>query len=162
MNILITGPPGCGKTTLITKICSSFRHLQPVGFYTEEVRDIDTARRVGFDIVTLDGKRIPLARVDRSRGKHGPSVGKYRVDVSAFERLVIPILREAETSSLAVIDEIGKMELFSREFQAQVRKLLDSAATVVLGTIPCPRDGRERTGIAFVDMIRACDKDGRT
>lgn len=42
------------------------------GFYTEEVRGPGSGARgrgrgarIGFDVVTLDGKRGPLARVDR-------------------------------------------------------------------------------------------------
>lgn len=40
------------------------------GFYTEEVRGGGTDRtrqgpRLGFDVVTLDGQRGPLARVER-------------------------------------------------------------------------------------------------
>ena len=32
------------------------------GFYTEEVRNSQKGSRVGFDVVTLDGQRGPLAR----------------------------------------------------------------------------------------------------
>ena len=40
------------------------RNLQvPVqGFYTEEIRD-ERGRRSGFDVVTFEGSRGPLARV---------------------------------------------------------------------------------------------------
>ena len=41
------------------------------GFYTQEVREEVRGRggkRVGFDIVTFDGKRGPLARTDRYKG----------------------------------------------------------------------------------------------
>jgi GTP1/Obg family GTP-binding protein len=37
-NILITGIPGIGKTTLIRKIADALRHIHPVGFYTAEIR----------------------------------------------------------------------------------------------------------------------------
>ena len=33
------------------------------GFYTEEVRNSPKGSRVGFDVVTLNGQRGPLARV---------------------------------------------------------------------------------------------------
>ena len=38
-----------------------------------------------------------------------------------------------------VIDEIGKMELFSQSFIRAVRQTLDSSACTVLGTIPIPK-----------------------
>ena len=54
---------GIGKTTLVHKICKKLESSTfPIkGFYTEEVRS--GRRRIGFDIVTLDGKRAPLARL---------------------------------------------------------------------------------------------------
>lgn len=54
---------GAGKTTLIKKIYSQLKqqNIEPNGFYTEEIRD-NTGRRIGFDVVTLDGKRGKLAR----------------------------------------------------------------------------------------------------
>ena len=52
-----------GKTTLIHKTCDALQKcgIPLHGFYTEEIRT--GGRRIGFDVVTLDGKRGPLARV---------------------------------------------------------------------------------------------------
>lgn len=49
------------------RICESIlqqsQHLPCCGFYTEDVRD-NTRSRIGFDVVTLDGKsRTPLSRI---------------------------------------------------------------------------------------------------
>ncbi len=38
-NILITGPPRVGKTTLIKRLFEELTHHHPVGFYTEEIRE---------------------------------------------------------------------------------------------------------------------------
>lgn len=38
-----------------------------------------------------------------------------------------------------VIDEIGKMELFSQPFVRSVRQTLDSSSCAILGTIPIPK-----------------------
>lgn len=38
-----------------------------------------------------------------------------------------------------LIDEIGKMELFSQSFIRSVRETLDSARCTILGTIPVPK-----------------------
>lgn len=38
-----------------------------------------------------------------------------------------------------VIDEIGKMELFSQSFIRSVRQTLDSSSYTILGTIPIPK-----------------------
>ncbi len=38
-NLLITGLPGIGKTTLIKKLSEELKVLHPAGFYTEEIRE---------------------------------------------------------------------------------------------------------------------------
>jgi nucleoside-triphosphatase len=57
------GLPGIGKTTLVQKVCNMLRDggFSVKGFFTEELRKGGT--RVGFDVVTLDGKRGALARL---------------------------------------------------------------------------------------------------
>ncbi|KAH8295663.1 hypothetical protein KR018_002167 [Drosophila ironensis] len=135
--------PGVGKTTLIQKICAKLQKDSPPrirGFYTEEVRG-PNGQRVGFDVVTLAGNRGILARENSPSDNRRPQVGKYSVYVQDFEDLVLPLLtkkgadhREGERE-LLVIDEVGKMELFSRRFEASFRSLLDQK-TPLLVTIP--------------------------
>ncbi len=59
--ILLTGPPQCGKTTVVHRVPENFPG-QAAGFYTREVRV--AGRRVGFEIVTLDGDVAWLSHVD--------------------------------------------------------------------------------------------------
>lgn len=68
-------------------------------------------------------------------------VGKYAVDVAGFEALALPELQPSPTVRLFVVDEVGRMELFSRAFFPAVQALLD-AAPMVLGTVPAARPGR--------------------
>ncbi|NXA38158.1 NTPCR triphosphatase, partial [Eudromia elegans] len=139
---------GVGKTTLIQKATQALKSagVSIDGFYTEEVRE--GGRRTGFDVVTLSGKRGPLSRVrytsDSSASRRECRVGQYVVDVASFEQLVLPLLRNVNLGSdaerkICVIDEIGKMELFSQPFIHAVRQTLASSGTVVLGTIPVPK-----------------------
>ncbi len=108
------------------------------GFFTEEVRR--RGRRIGFDVVTLDGQRAPLARA----GAPGPRVSRYGVDVASFERLAVRTLDAALSrhAPVLVIDEIGKMELFSERFVDLLGPIFDPAAqSAVLGTV---MQGRHR------------------
>ena len=87
--VLVTGQPGCGKTTAVKTLVDELRAsgASVRGFYTDEV--LQGGRRVGFDIVSVpDGRRGPLAR----KGAAGPKVGQYGVDVAGFERLALPTL----------------------------------------------------------------------
>ena len=139
--ILLTGPPGCGKTTVVRKVADLLRGGAS-GFFTDEVRD-DKGQRIGFQVTSLDGKQGELARKGPGAG---PRVGSYLVNVKDFERIVLPSL-EVEAGRVLLIDEIGKMECFSEEFIRRVEKAFE-AETSILATIPL------RGGGAFIDSFR--------
>ncbi len=106
------------------------------GFYTRELRE--GGRRVGFEVVTLDGRRGRLAHVD-VRGPH--RVGKYGVDLPSFEATGVDALERAvRDRDLIIIDEVGKMELFSDRFRRAVEEAVASGkpvlATVMLAPHP--------------------------
>ncbi|KAM6922429.1 cancer-related nucleoside-triphosphatase [Lycodopsis pacificus] len=147
-HVFLTGPPGVGKTTLVQKACEALVSSGAAveGFYTEEVRE--GGRRVGFDVVTVTGERGHLSRVrDAAGSPHGGreyTVGQYVVDLPSFENLALPLFRNVGSAGggggkVFVVDEIGKMELFSQPFVRAVRQTLDSSSCTVLGTIPIPK-----------------------
>jgi nucleoside-triphosphatase len=125
-NILITGLPGVGKTTLIKRLSQKLTDLHPVGFYTEEIRERGV--RKGFYMISLDGRRGILSHVDIK----GPfKIGKYGVDVESFERFLDSIPFFDPETRLIVIDEIGKMECLSYKFKGLLKRVLDSERIVV-------------------------------
>jgi nucleoside-triphosphatase len=134
-NILITGLPGVGKTTLVKKLVEGLKQFHPVGFYTEEIREEGT--RKGFELISLDGRRGLLSHTD-IQGPH--RVGKYKVDVKGFEAFLgsIPLL--TPSTRLVIIDEIGKMECFSERFKECLRECLNSEKWV-LATIALKGSG---------------------
>ncbi|MFH1372242.1 MAG: NTPase [bacterium] len=153
-NLLITGMPGVGKTTLIKKLVAELATLHPVGFYTREIRQGGVRR--GFELVTLDGQRQVLAAVDiRSRYR----VGKYRVDVAAFEEVIENIPYRDPSSHLAIIDEIGKMECMSQKFHFLVNRILESdkllIATVAARGSGLIADVRQRRDIVLFEITRS-------
>ena len=100
------------------------------GFYTEEIRSQGV--RQGFKLVTLDGCIATLAHIDiHSQYK----VSKYGVDIDSLDRVGVSALDKAvQQCDLVVIDEIGKMELFSVNFRQAVLQIIDSGKRI-LGTI---------------------------
>ena len=120
-NILMTGLPGCGKTTLFKRLAAELGKLRPVGFYTEEIRDAGV--RTGFALKSLEGREGVLAHVDFYSSQR---VGKYGVDVAGFEAFLEAIHLERPDAGLVMIDEIGNMECLSRRFQRRVKEVLDS------------------------------------
>jgi nucleoside-triphosphatase len=126
-NILLTGPPGCGKTTVISGFAGRLRDLRLAGFYTQEMRE--QGQRVGFEAISLSGRRALLAHV-RSRSRH--RVGRYGVEPDQLEPLVQEELARTREVDAYLIDEVGKMELFCPAFVEAVPRLLDDAIPVVL------------------------------
>jgi len=133
--VLLTGLPGCGKTTAVMQVLEDLNCKNVVGFYTQEIREVGlpagrmAGSRKGFSWTRLDGATGILAHVDiKSRAK----VGKYGVDVAGFEESVVPVLDiEQSDAELFVIDEIGKMECLSGKFVAAVRRLFASEKSVL-------------------------------
>jgi nucleoside-triphosphatase len=120
-NLLITGRPGVGKTTLLLKALE-LSGLKARGFYTEEIRE--GGQRRGFRVRTFGGGECVFSHTG-FKGK--PRVGRYGVDVEGFEATALPELEEAlGGGGLIVIDEIGKMELLSDRFKDMVHEALES------------------------------------
>jgi len=127
---LITGKPGVGKTTLVQKIIERMRSVNMAGFCTAEIRCLGS--RLGFELQGLNGERRTLAHVEiDSRNR----VGRYGVDTNGFEEFLEALDLLNPDVELIVIDEIGKMELFSNRFQSLVRYALNSDKQV-LASIP--------------------------
>src|SRR5437660_900104 len=83
-NVLLTGPPSCGKTTVVRRLVERLADLRVAGFYTQELRE--GGGRVGFEAIGVStGQHAILARVrPRSRRR----VGRYGVEPAALAPLV--------------------------------------------------------------------------
>ena len=161
--LLLTGRPGVGKTTVIKALVQALGERAD-GFYTEEIRERGV--RQGFRLVGLrgdysprskatcacaqcrwEGERATLAHV-RLKGRGRPRVGRYGVDVAAVDRVGVAALERATAPGrVVIIDEIGKMELFSPAFKAAVLAAVDSQAPVIAAVMARPHP--------WVDALKA-------
>jgi nucleoside-triphosphatase THEP1 len=139
-NIMLTGPPRCGKSTVIEKFVQQF-HKPITGFFTREIREKE--RRVGFSIITLDGKEGVLAHEENKSKRR---VGKYGVNIDDLERIAVPSMIPAKPDQIVIIDEIGKMECFSLLFRETLIQTLDSP-NLVIGSIA-------QKGNPFIEKIK--------
>ena len=150
---LLTGVPGSGKTSILKEVLAQVGKSAG-GFYTEEIR-VGGVRH-GFKIVTLDGQGATLAHIDTQSSYR---VSKYGVDLAALEGVAVPAIRKAiQECDIVVIDEIGKMELFSPSFREAVLKAIESGKRV-LGTImlkphPWADQIKQHPGVKVVPVTR--------
>jgi nucleoside-triphosphatase THEP1 len=149
-NILVTGLPRSGKSTLIAKVVRRLKR-PATGFFTRELRD--KGRRVGFLIETVDGKTGILAHENiKSRYK----VGRYGVNLGDLDQVAVPSMLPSTDDEIVVIDEIGKMECFSRLFKNTLLRVL-SLDNQVIGSIAIKGDRfiqtiKNRDDVALVSI----------
>jgi len=119
--ILLTGAPRSGKTTMVARLADTFRR-DIDGFITIEVRH--EGRRIGFDVLDLvTHEFLPLARKEWHDAPY--RVGSYGVRCDGLE---IVIKRMTERRIIAprlwIIDELGKMEAYSKRFLEWLNRTL--------------------------------------
>lgn len=153
-NILITGAPGVGKTTLIRKLAGSLSDLHPSGFFTAEIREKGV--RLGFELESFDGRKGVLSHIDI---KSPYRVSRYRVDVSSFEDFLDAIPFLSDGTGLIIIDEIGKMECFSDKFRKLIKEMLDSRKPVI-ATIALKGEGliseiKKRNDVRLIEISQS-------
>jgi len=151
-NCLITGYPGIGKTTMIEKISGALMKYRPVGFFTREVRKGD--RRTGFELRSFNGQSMLLSHINIESPY---SIGKYKVDVVAFEQYLESFSISENRGNLVIIDEVGKMECLSEKFIRLIKSLLDSDETVLLASVALRGGGfisriKKRNDVTIYEM----------
>jgi nucleoside-triphosphatase THEP1 len=149
-NILLTGHPRCGKSTLVEKLVARIERPM-TGFFTREIRE--GGERAGFAITGLDGREGLLAhRESRSRIR----VGKYGVNLDILDQIAVPSMTPSKADQIIIIDEIGKMECFSPLFRQTLVKALDSPNPVIgsiaLQGTPFIEDLKKRADILLVEV----------
>jgi nucleoside-triphosphatase len=152
VRLLIEGRPGAGKTTAARRLAGMLRGqgIAVRGFTTEEIRE--RGRRVGFTVTAVGGPSAVLAHLTLAGP---PRVGRYGVDLQAFERVALPTLGDPGAGGLVVIDELGTMELASAAFRGAVQRLLDTdcslLATVHTHRHPFTDDLKRRIQVVHLD-----------
>jgi nucleoside-triphosphatase len=127
--IVLTGAPGVGKTTAIIRVSRALkeRGVKVGGIVSRELRTNN--RRIGFEFIDLStNDRNVLASITGN----GPKVGKYFVNIAGCSFAAERLTNAAMNSDVIFCDEIGPMELKSREFVDSVKNLLSVDKKVIV------------------------------
>ncbi|MFA6376771.1 MAG: nucleoside-triphosphatase [Candidatus Paceibacterota bacterium] len=122
-NILITGEPRSGKSTILDNIIANYP--DKTGFLAKEI--CKNGQRSGFQLISSNGKIAILADKDINSNH---KVSKYYVDLESFDSFLFDLPKPSK-ESLLYLDEIGQMQLFSDKFREIVFKFLDSPNTCI-------------------------------
>jgi nucleoside-triphosphatase len=126
-NLLLTGSPGVGKTTVLAAVARRLGDRKLGGFLTEEIRP--ERQRLGFALVPFQGEPRTMAHRDFS-SRH--RVGRYGVDVGTIDDIAETALGPRVDAEIFLVDEIGKMECFSKKFAQAILRLLDDRRPLVV------------------------------
>lgn len=155
VRLLLEGPPKIGKTTVVEQLMEQLQGagVRVGGFLTHEVKGIDE-RRVGFQVRDLAGAEAWLAHQDFATGIR---VGRFGVDVAAFEQVGLAALQKAlDDADIVIIDEIARMELASDRFVPLVEEIfrepLAVVATVHVHDHPWTNTLKQRADIELVTV----------
>lgn len=145
-NILITGKPGVGKTTVLNRVKMKIENQDHTvgGVTCPEIRK--KGKRVGFGIMDVSNSRRGILA---HTGCEGPQVGKYKVNLKDLDEIGTNAIEYAiKNSDFIFIDEIAPMELHSNGFCIAVEAALDSDKPVVAVI-------HKRSSDPFVSKVKA-------
>lgn len=129
LNVLITGPPGIGKTSILNKVKEEIKNRGYVvgGFFCPEI--LEDGKRTGFKIIDIEtGKSGVLASITCEE----PRVSKYGVNLKDIDQIgVRAIEKSLDKADFIFIDEIAPMELKSLKFRKAVEKAIEVEKPVI-------------------------------
>jgi nucleoside-triphosphatase len=110
----------------MAKLIKDVHPRRIAGLSTPEIRR--NGIRTGFKMIDLaSGEEEMLASTSGS----GPTVGKYHVNVAGVDEILQRIEASLDTADFVFIDEIGKMELLSKNFDRLIEHVFSLDKPVV-------------------------------
>ncbi|HUW22222.1 MAG TPA: nucleoside-triphosphatase [Candidatus Bathyarchaeia archaeon] len=155
MKILLTGRPGIGKSTILQKFRGGFTG-KIYGIVARELRDEDN-NRVGFSAENSAKKEKVFAHKYKIKSEFIVG-GKYHVDIKAIDDFVVPEIKRGiqDPDSVILIDEIGRMQSFSKLFMQAIRETLNSEcnilATIVFDPEPWSIEFKKHPGAVLIEV----------
>lgn len=141
---IITGPVGGGKTTFAEKLIGLFREegITAGGIISRKVKDADD--RTGYDIVNiLTEDQVPFLRQNSDCGNE--RVGRFTICRKGLDdgiRILSGL--DLPANGIAIIDEVGFLELRDEGWAENITRLLNSTQCNIILT----------TRLALLDRVK--------
>ncbi len=160
----ITGLPNVGKTATLAAICRKLERDDFLvgGMITRAYRPGDGSERIGFYVEDWDtgDKEVFSSKEFDTRYKTETDDGMYYVDIEPLERIGVQAIRNSiadEDIDIIIIDEVGKMEMHSEEFNKAVKEALDCPKPVIMtlhkkSRNPLLQDLRRRDDVRILEV----------
>jgi nucleoside-triphosphatase THEP1 len=145
---VVTGMPSSGKSTFMQRLLELLwqNRIDAGGIVTEERRGTDH-KRTGFVAISHSTKfepescEIAALKTQVACGRHGNYMPfkntPYAVNIANIRQFVIPDLQRAcIEEDIIVVDEIGGMQLFCRDFEREVNNILLNLQKPVIFSVP--------------------------
>ena len=165
----ITGLPNVGKTATLAAICRKLERDDFIigGMITRAYRPGDGSERIGFYVENWEtGEKEVFSSKEFGnkpgceRNKTETDDGMYYVDTDALDRIGVAAIRDAmadEDVDIIIIDEVGKMEMHSAEFNKAVKEALDCPKPIIMtlhkkSRNPLLQDLRRRDDVRILEV----------
>ncbi len=165
----ITGLPNVGKTATLAAICRKLERDDFIigGMITRAYRPGDGSERIGFYVENWEtGEKEVFSSKEfntnprAERNKTEADDGMYYVDPEPLDRIGVAAIRESiadEDVDIIIIDEVGKMEMHSEEFNKAVKEALDCSKPVIMtlhkkSRNPLLQDLRRRDDVRILEV----------
>jgi len=157
MKILITAPPGIGKSTAIDKVVQNFDGNKR-GIVAREILDGE-GKRIGFTSINILSQSKQFMFLAEAPGT-GSIGGEFNVDIDAIDSFVVPELEEGlkDSKSLLYVDEIGRAQAKSKTFLSALRGVFKSKnpllATIVYENEPWSLEFKQNDEVCLIELTK--------
>ena len=129
----ITGFPGCGKSTFVSKI--KRRCNIKTSVITKELLNKEK-KRIGFTTVINDNGNIKKRKISikspTPKLNYNKQMKSYYVNLDNLKEISKEIKRLYNKSKILIIDEIASMQLLSKEYYEVINEIVNKENTELL------------------------------